>query len=122
MPDAYHELLDATIQHLEQLKRQGNRLVTLEPASLQKLSQPVVPKPRPARTVTSQIPPSQPAPEPRAPSVVATPAPRATKVEVLSPQPVGSYELRTVDGKVELHILDPVEFRKVKHLVIMTKA
>ena len=55
-------------------------------------------------------------------TVVATPAPKPNKVEVLSPQPAGSYELREVDGKVELHILDPQQFRKVKHLVIMTKA
>jgi hypothetical protein len=51
-------------------------------------------------------------------SVVRTPA---AKVQVLSNQPVASYELQLVDGKMELHILDPGEFRKAKHLVIMTK-
>lgn len=55
-------------------------------------------------------------------TVVSTPVSKRVKVEVLSPQPVSSYELREVDGRVELHILDPQEFRKVKHLVIMTKA
>ncbi len=44
----------------------------------------------------------------------------ASKVKVLSPQPTSSYELRVEGKQVELHILDPKEFRKVKHLVIMT--
>jgi peptidoglycan hydrolase CwlO-like protein len=44
----------------------------------------------------------------------------ASKAQVLSSQPVSSYELK-LDGKqVELHILNPAEFRKVKHVVIMT--
>ena len=50
-------------------------------------------------------------------TVVHTPA---AKVRVLSPQPAASYELRLVDGRMELHILNPVEFRKVKQLVILT--
>jgi len=45
----------------------------------------------------------------------------AAKVEVLSAQPPSSYTLQTVEGKVDLQINDPVEFRKVKHLVVMTK-
>ena len=44
----------------------------------------------------------------------------ATKAQVLSPQPSSSYELKVENNTVELRILDPVEFRKVKHLVIMT--
>ena len=44
----------------------------------------------------------------------------ATKAQVLSPQAVSSYELKVENNTVELRILDPVEFRKVKHLVIMT--
>jgi hypothetical protein len=36
-------------------------------------------------------------------------------------QPPASYELKAVGGQMELHILDPKEFRKVKHLVVMTK-
>jgi len=50
-------------------------------------------------------------------TVIAT---QATRARVLTPQPVASYELRTVDGRVELHIVDPVEFRKVRQLIIMT--
>ena len=44
----------------------------------------------------------------------------AAKAQVLSAQPADSYELRLVDGKMELHILNPVEFRKIKHVVVMT--
>jgi len=50
-------------------------------------------------------------------SVVPIPAPRAA---VVSAQPPTSYELRLVDGKMELHILNPAEFRKIKQLVIVT--
>jgi hypothetical protein len=50
-------------------------------------------------------------------TVIQTPA---AKVRVLSPQPAGSYELRLVDGHMELHILNAAEFRKVKQLVILT--
>lgn len=50
-------------------------------------------------------------------TVVRTPS---SKVKVLSPQPASSYELRLVGGRMELHIIDPVEFRKVKQLVILT--
>jgi hypothetical protein len=44
----------------------------------------------------------------------------ARKVQVLTPQPPGSYELRSVGTQTELHILDPREFRKVRQLVIVT--
>jgi peptidoglycan hydrolase CwlO-like protein len=44
----------------------------------------------------------------------------AEKVQVLSAQPPSSYALQTV-GKdmVELRIINPTEFRKIKHLVIL---
>ena len=45
----------------------------------------------------------------------------AAKVQVVSAQSPASYELKPVAGLMELHILDPKEFRKVKHVVIMTK-
>jgi hypothetical protein len=41
------------------------------------------------------------------------------KVRVVSAQPASSYELRTVNGQMELHILNAAEFRKVKQVVIM---
>ena len=44
----------------------------------------------------------------------------AAKARVLTSQPVGSYEMRLVDGKMELHILNPAEFRKVRQLVMVT--
>ena len=45
----------------------------------------------------------------------------AKKAQVLSAQPVTSYVLQPVGtGMVELHILDPKEFRKVKQVVILT--
>lgn len=44
----------------------------------------------------------------------------AKKAQVVSAQPLSSYELRQVGDKVELHILDPAEFRKVRQLVIVT--
>lgn len=43
------------------------------------------------------------------------------KVKVLSAQPVSSYTLEVVgENAMELRITDPREFRKVKHLVILT--
>lgn len=44
----------------------------------------------------------------------------AAKARVLSAQPPSSYELRLVDGRMELHILNASEFRKVRQLVIVT--
>jgi uracil-DNA glycosylase family 4 len=40
MPDAYHELLDATIQHLEALKNRGVKHVVISPENLADLMQP----------------------------------------------------------------------------------
>lgn len=50
-------------------------------------------------------------------TLIRTPGPKA---RVLSAQPTSSYELRLEGDQMELHILDPREFCKVKHLVIMT--
>jgi len=45
----------------------------------------------------------------------------AEKAHVLSAQPITSYVLQPAgENMVELRILDPKEFRKIKHLVIMT--
>jgi len=43
----------------------------------------------------------------------------AKRARVLTPQPVGSYLLAPANGRLELRILDPGEFRKVRHLVIV---
>jgi peptidoglycan hydrolase CwlO-like protein len=45
----------------------------------------------------------------------------SAKVQVLSAQPTSSYELAVGTDRTELHIVDTKEFRKVKHLVIMTR-
>jgi len=45
------------------------------------------------------------------------------KAQVVSAQPSSSYVLEpTSDGFMELRITDPKEFRKIKHVVIVTKA
>ena len=44
----------------------------------------------------------------------------AAKAQVLTAQPVTSYVLQPVGGEIELHIIDSKEFRKIRHLVIMT--
>jgi uncharacterized coiled-coil protein SlyX len=53
-------------------------------------------------------------------TVVRAPAAKLNQVRVLSPQPVSSYELTLEGDRVALRILNPLEFRKFKHLVIMT--
>jgi chromosome segregation ATPase len=45
----------------------------------------------------------------------------AAKVQVVTAQSPASYELKLVGGLTEVHILDAKEFRKVKHLIVMTK-
>jgi len=44
----------------------------------------------------------------------------ATKAQVVSAQPVSSYQLELAGNQLELHITDPKEFRMIKHLVIIT--
>lgn len=43
----------------------------------------------------------------------------SAKAQVISAQPVTSYQLETVGNELELRITNPTEFRKVKHLVIV---
>ena len=50
MSDAYHELLDATIQHLEDLKTRGVRHVAVSPETLRALALPARPQISPAST------------------------------------------------------------------------
>ena len=44
---------------------------------------------------------------------------KAARARVLSAQPASSYELRLVDGLMELHIVDATAFRKVRQLIIL---
>ena len=54
-------------------------------------------------------------------TLIETPALKVDKVKVISAQPTSSYELTMApDNKIQIHIIDPVEFRKVKHLVVVT--
>ena len=46
----------------------------------------------------------------------------ATKARVLTAQPTSSYVLEPVNGQLVLRILDVREFRKVRHLLILTSA
>jgi hypothetical protein len=54
-------------------------------------------------------------------TVISTDANKVDRVKVLTPQPPESYQLVNVDGHVELHITDPLAFRRVKQLVILTR-
>jgi DNA polymerase len=63
MPDAYDQLLDATIQHLEDLKSRGLRNVAVAPETLRALAQPT---PRPVEGRDAR--PARPAEVPTAPS------------------------------------------------------
>jgi DNA polymerase len=66
MSDAYGQLLDATIQHLEDLKSRGVRNVAVSPETLRSLSHPVktvsapaqIPKPMPVPKISAAIPAS----------------------------------------------------------------
>jgi uracil-DNA glycosylase len=58
MSGAYEQLLDAAIQHLQELKARGVRFVTVSPQTLAALSQP-------QRTAPARIPASVPTPPPR---------------------------------------------------------
>jgi DNA polymerase len=60
MSDAYHELLDATIQQLQELKSQGVRFVPVSMETLAALSE----SPRPVTKRTVPAPANQPAPKP----------------------------------------------------------
>ena len=44
----------------------------------------------------------------------------ATKAKLVSAQPPSSYQLTLVDGRLELRIIDPLEFRRVRQVVIVT--
>jgi hypothetical protein len=51
-------------------------------------------------------------------SVVRIPAPKA---EIITDQPASSYQLEPVGKELELRILDSHEFRRNRHVVIMTR-
>jgi uracil-DNA glycosylase len=67
MSDAYHQLLDATIQHLEDLKARGMRHVAVSPETLRELSQP------PPRIISAPASIPQTASASKIPAPVSTP-------------------------------------------------
>ena len=71
MPGAYHQLLDATIGHLESLKQRGVRYVDASPESLSRLARPVAQKTTAAPL--GQAAPTIIAPRPDEPSVYDSP-------------------------------------------------
>ena len=76
MSSAYDRLLDATIQHLEELDRHGARFVDVTPDTLAKLRQSPRPAPRPSLTRPSRSPvPAEPIPaNPSPPSLASLPS------------------------------------------------
>jgi DNA polymerase len=94
MSGAYNELLDATIQHLENLKSRGLRHVAVSPETLRALAQPVkfsarnfeapapaAPAPEPPRPAAAfpKVPPAAPAPTAFTTAAPAPPAPQAAE-------------------------------------------
>jgi uracil-DNA glycosylase len=85
MSDAYDQLLDGTIQHLQDLKDRGVRFVSVSPETLAGLSQARPPAP-------TRSPPVSPAPAPRP---VATPPANPTPItpKPVEPKPAPAQEL-----------------------------
>jgi DNA polymerase len=81
MSDVYHQLLDAAIQHLHDLKARRVRFVSVSPQALADLSQsrPKVAQPNPSSAVAPVLPAS--------PTPVARPAPSSSVETVLRPPP-----------------------------------
>ena len=71
MSGAYHELLDATIQHLLDLKAQGARFVSVSPEALAKLKE--NPRPPAPKKTSMSPPPARPAPRTPPPSIPPAP-------------------------------------------------
>jgi uracil-DNA glycosylase len=74
MSGAYHQLLDAAIQHLQELKAQGVRFVPVAPETLAALSQPPMLAPAPSLPV-SPVPPPRTVARPPAKPASDTPKP-----------------------------------------------
>jgi DNA polymerase len=70
MPDAYHQLLEATIQHLEGQKARGTRYIGVAPENLSALQQ-APPRVVPQAPVATVAPPPQPAAPPRPAATVS---------------------------------------------------
>ncbi|HEY9509006.1 MAG TPA: uracil-DNA glycosylase [Verrucomicrobiae bacterium] len=87
MSDAYQELLDSTIEHLQSLKARGVRFVSVSPENLTALSG--APRPAVSQSIPAPTPP-RPAPKPSSFSPAPNPSPArsaAPKGETLSTNP-----------------------------------
>jgi uracil-DNA glycosylase len=91
MSDGYHQLLEATIRHLEDLRARGTRFIAVSPQALTSLSQP-----QPAAAPKSFSPPPVAAPRPVAPTPPRPPLapsvrpPSSPQVPSAQPAPVRS--------------------------------
>ena len=101
MSDAYNDLLDATIQHLESLKSRGVRHVAVTPDTLRALSLPAAKSP--VSNFKSQVVPSAAVPGARG-NLAATPVPPAV---VRRPPSEASPSLLTSAPTSSLPPLDP---------------
>src|SRR5437588_12650691 len=80
MSDAYLQLLEAAIQHLEEMKADGVRFVSISPQNVAALGQ-GKPEPHGGKTVIVQLPAVPPAPKPPLPfthSALRRPEPTPT--------------------------------------------
>jgi uracil-DNA glycosylase family 4 len=99
MPDVYHQLLDATIQHLEGLKASGVRYLSVSPQSLAGLRQTSNPQVRPnplasrgpSHSVTPQKP-VEPVPAPAA-AAISSPGSESPAPKPLLVQPTAAAAL-----------------------------
>ena len=126
MSDAYQELLDSTIEHLQSLKARGVRFVSVSPENLSALSS--APRPAVSRSMPAQTP-SRPTPRPSSFSPVANPPPArpttptiqtlSAKPTVVSPMPAASSDAKTsAFAELQQRVLACV---KCDHLVAARK-
>jgi DNA polymerase len=118
MSSAYDQLLDATIQHLENLQARGVRHVAVTPQTLQALAQsgPRAPQPAPVAA-----PPAANRPSPTAESPSTTPK-RAAPVATAKPAPASSLQTRDsvaspAAGEVALPLDLPVEVAEAQSAI-----
>jgi uracil-DNA glycosylase len=91
MSDAYHELLEATIRHLQDLAAQGVRYVPVSSATLATLRSPPPPQVAAAMAPTSRPPPRD---------LVQAPAPAASPVPQAHPSVALDLSLGSATGTV----------------------
>ncbi|EEF62160.1 uracil-DNA glycosylase [Pedosphaera parvula] len=100
MSDAYNQLLEAAIQHLQGLKARGVRFVSVQPEGLTALAngpRPSSPAPAPARMVPS------PAPAVRQAVVAPVPAP----VEIPAVKPAALFPISPAETPITVAPLSP---------------